>query len=63
MPVYEYECSIHQTFEVQQSIKDEPLIICPHCKEEGLEVPLKKLISTTSFILNGGGWSDNGYNK
>jgi putative FmdB family regulatory protein len=64
VPTYEYFCEIkHDTFEVQQSIKDEPLTICPHCKEEGIESPVKKMISSTSFVLHGGGWASSGYNK
>jgi putative FmdB family regulatory protein len=64
MPTYEYLCeSKHQVFEVQQSIKDEPLTICPHCKDEGVENPVKKLISTSGFILQGGGWASSGYSK
>lgn len=32
MPTYEYECnSCHVYFEEQQSMKDEPLKVCPEC--------------------------------
>ncbi len=61
MAIYEYECEIHNIIEVQQSIKDEPLILCPHCTEDGIKSPIKKLISTNSFALKGGGWGDTGY--
>lgn len=45
MPVYEYEhtqkhCEIGHVFEVEQSIKEEPLNSCPKCNR-----PVKKLIS------------------
>jgi len=30
---YDYECSQCGIFEVKQSIKDEPLTICPKCGE------------------------------
>lgn len=63
MPYYEYECSKHKVFEVKQSIKDEPLAQCPHCQLEGTTMPVKKLISATSFALQGGGWASTGYNK
>lgn len=64
MPTYEYLCSEkHQVFEVQQSIKDEPLTECPRCKEEGIITPVKKLISSSAFVLVGGGWASSGYNK
>lgn len=58
---YEYECAIHNIFEVEQKIIDEPLMYCPKCKEDNIETPVKKLISLTSFALKGGGWADSGY--
>lgn len=62
MPTYEYLCeNKHQVFEVQQSIKDDPLTLCPHCKEEGVEAPVKKLISNSNFHLVGGGWAKDRY--
>jgi len=61
--IYEYECLIHNIFEVHQKLNDEPLTHCPHCKEEGVEAPVKKLISTTSFSLKGGGWASSGYSN
>lgn len=61
MPVYEYECELHKVFELQHSIKD-TIEECPKCKEEGLEPKkLKRLISSTSFLLQGGGWASEGY--
>lgn len=64
MPVYEYECEAkHGVIEVQQSIKDDPLTLCPECKKENVESPVKKLISATNFQLQGGGWAANGYSK
>jgi putative FmdB family regulatory protein len=62
MPTYEYLCEAkHQVFEVQQSIKDEPLKVCPHCHQEGTETPVKKLISHSAFHLVGGGWAKDKY--
>jgi predicted nucleic acid-binding Zn ribbon protein len=103
MPIYSYSCQFHKEFEVQQSIKDDPLEECPLCIKEGrLEYHCKKcnniwticddtykeikpidspnicrgcfsedtissvpkpkrLISLSSFILKGGGWSSEGY--
>ena len=57
---YEYICNscVHQ-WEADQSIKDEPISICPGCKAESV----KRLISNGSFILCGGGWASSGYNK
>lgn len=59
--IYEYECPKHGVFEVQQKITDEPLLFCPHCQEEGLETPIKKLISMSNFHLMGGGWAKDNY--
>ncbi|MGL1932975.1 MAG: zinc ribbon domain-containing protein [Desulfotalea sp.] len=57
MPIYEYECkSCGQVMEVQQRMSEDPLTDCPACKGE-----LKKLISSNSFQLKGGGWYSDGY--
>jgi putative FmdB family regulatory protein len=60
MPTYEYECEKckHQ-FETQQSIKEEPLVDCPACKEKSL----KRLIGNTTFILKGSGWAADNYSS
>ena len=49
MPVYEYEhtqesCPLGTTFEVQQSIHDNPLTCCPECGHA-----IKKLISHSNI--------------
>ena len=52
MPIYEYvceECDNH--LEIIQKITEEPLTTCPECKGR-----LKKMISSTSFVLKGTGW-------
>ena len=52
MPIYEYECSqCKKTIEVEQHITDAPLSVCPYCGQ-----PVRKLISSSSFQLRGGGW-------
>jgi len=59
MPIYEYgctECGKH--IEAFQKITDEPLTLCPDCGGE-----LSKLISSTSFVLKGGGWYADGYSS
>lgn len=69
MPTYEYECEKGHTFEREQSIHDAPLKVCPiehnpganHCAISICSAPVKRLISTTSFILKGGGWFRDGY--
>ena len=60
MAVYEYVCNAcgHE-FEEEQSIKDDPITICPECGKEKVE----RLISISSFQLVGGGWFSEGYTK
>ncbi len=52
MPIYEYLClKCERQLEAVQKFSDEPLSTCPECGGE-----LKKLISSTSFVLKGSGW-------
>ena len=52
MPIYEYKCTeCNEHFEVMQKITDDPLTTCSSCGGE-----LKKLITSTSFVLKGSGW-------
>ena len=52
MPIYEYKCTkCDQTIEIMQKITDAPLSVCNSCGGE-----LKKLITSTSFVLKGSGW-------
>lgn len=44
MPTYEYECTSHGIFEETHSITIK-LEFCPHCKEAGIDTPVKRLIS------------------
>lgn len=57
MPIYEYKCEAcgkeHEAF---QSFSDDPLTVCPHCGGS-----LRKLISSSSFVLKGSGWYADGY--
>jgi putative FmdB family regulatory protein len=60
MPVYEYECeSCKNKWEQEQSIKDPAIEKCPKCKKK----KAKRLISSTSFVLAGGGWAKEGYSN
>lgn len=54
MPTYDYKCeSCQHTFEVFQSIKDEPLKKCPNCGKD----KLKKLITGgAGLIFKGSGF-------
>ena len=57
MPIYEYECQqCHKVTEAWQSLADAPLTSCPDCQGS-----MKKLISSSSFQLKGGGWYADGY--
>lgn len=59
MPIYEYECKkCGQITEALQSFNDPPLKKCPHCKGK-----LEKLISLSSFQLQGTGWYSTDYAK
>lgn len=53
IPIYEYKCPSHGTFEVVQSFQDAPLSKCvfTRCYRK-----VKKLISLSSFHLVGDGW-------
>ena len=59
MPIYEYRCEkCENQFEMLQKITAEPLKECPECGG-----PVNKLVSSTSFILKGGGWYATDYGK
>jgi len=60
MPIYEYECPTHGRYEVSQRITESALT---SCKIEACNQPVRKLISTTSFALKGGGWYATDYAK
>ena len=55
MPIYEYQCSSCQKLsDVLQKLDDPPPASCPSCGAEGT---LSRVVSRTSFVLKGGGWS------
>lgn len=57
MPLYEYQCqSCHKIQEVMQKFSDPALTHCSQCDGE-----LKKIISRSSFVLNGSGWHHTDY--
>ncbi|MBN1696252.1 MAG: zinc ribbon domain-containing protein [Spirochaetales bacterium] len=60
MPTYEYECKeCRFRFEKFQSIKDEPLSVCPKCKGS-----LRRLIgSGLGIIFKGSGFYSTDYKK
>ncbi len=60
MPTYEYECkSCKYNFEKFQSIRDEPVKICPKCGKE-----VRKLIGRGSgVIFKGSGFYETDYKR
>ncbi len=57
MPVYEYHChKCDEVFQVKQRISDDKLTTHESCGGE-----LERLISSTSFVLKGGGWYKTDY--
>ena len=58
MPIYEYRCgACGEQLETMQGIKDDPLTKCLACGQD----ELKRLISSTSFVLKGSGWYQSDY--
>ncbi len=56
--IYEYRCTnCHHEWEEEQSIKEPPIEHCSFCKKPNA----KRLISRSSFILQGSGWYKDGY--
>lgn len=55
MPVYEFECSCGEITEELTKMGTRS-IACPKCGKRA-----KKIISTCSFELKGGGWYADGY--
>lgn len=52
MPMYDYRCNNCGQFELQQSIKDEPLTKCPTC-----EGTVQRLISkNVGIVFKGSGF-------
>lgn len=57
MPIYEYRCgSCGTTFEKMVKMNAAPPV-CPSCAASDV----KKLVSTSSFVLKGGGWYKDHY--
>jgi putative FmdB family regulatory protein len=65
MPIYEYRCPLcEREVEKLQRMSEPP----PKCDGVGSDdeklhdpVPMKKIVSASSFALKGGGWAKDGY--
>jgi putative FmdB family regulatory protein len=58
MPIYEFGCiKCNNQEEIMRNYED-PLPTCKEC-----EVPMFRMISTSTFILKGEGWEKDGYTK
>ena len=52
MPIYEYECSsCYHTFERKQRFDEEPITICPKCREKA-----RRVINSVPIIFKGSGF-------
>jgi len=52
VPIYEYQCEdCLDKFEVKQSMKDNPLTVCPRCGKH-----VQRLISSPAIMFKGSGW-------
>jgi putative FmdB family regulatory protein len=56
MPIYEYRCEQGHTFEVMQSISDDPLSSCQTCK-----APVKKVFHPVAVHFKGSGFYNTDY--
>lgn len=62
MPIYEYKCKkCRHKFEIVAKMSDPP----PTCPKMDGDAPcggeVERLVSLTSFSLQGGGWASDGY--
>jgi putative FmdB family regulatory protein len=60
MPIYEYRCDgCGERTEHIQRISDAPISKCTSCGSGGI----RRLISSTNFVLKGSGWHATDYDK
>lgn len=59
MPKYDYECrSCRHKFELEQSMKDDPITECPACHED----TARRVISGAGIVFKGSGFYVNDKN-
>jgi len=62
MPVYEYGCKECENIFTEWAKVDDRMVPCWYpCPECNREDCVELLISSTSFVLKGGGWYKDGY--
>lgn len=59
MALYTYQCPEHGEFEAEHPITAPKGATCPTCGKK----TETRLITGTSFVLNGGGWYRDGYSS
>jgi len=60
MPTYEYKCdACGHKFEELQSIKSDPLTLCPICDKK----TLRRLFGTPALHFQGEGWTPKHYGE
>ena len=62
MPIYEYECpecgNSAELIYISEKEANNGFVKCGKCGKK-----MKRVVSLSTFILKGGGWADDGYNK
>jgi putative FmdB family regulatory protein len=58
MPIYEYRCGNGHTFEVMQSMKDDPVAVCEVCSE-----PVQRVFHPVAVHFKGSGFYTTDYGR
>ena len=58
MPIYEYRCGNGHTFEVMQSMSDDPVAVCEVCSE-----PVQRVFHPVAVHFKGSGFYNTDYGK
>jgi len=58
MPIYEYRCGNGHTFEVMQSMSDDPVVVCEVCSE-----PVQRVFHPVAVHFKGSGFYTTDYGR
>ena len=58
MPIYEYRCGNGHTFEVMQSMSDDPVAVCEVCSE-----PVQRVFHPVAIHFKGSGFYTTDYGR